>query len=234
MKYSFESTVRYSEVDCKKNLKLNALINYFQDCSTFQSETLGVGLDYMENNNRAWLLASWQIVTEKLPKFNEHIKITTWPYEFKGVYGMRNYIMQDSEDNYLAYANSIWVMVDTTTGKIARSDELQQKKYILSPKLDMEYAPRKIKVTGAPEPLHSFYAENHHLDTNGHVNNGQYVLMARDCIPEAYDMHQLRVEYKLSATVGDLIKPVLYKNEDSYIVDVTDGNENSYAVIEFK
>ena len=47
-------------------------------------------------------------------------------------------------------------------------------------------------------------------------------------------MHQLRVEYKLSATVGDLIKPVLYKNEDSYIVDLTDGNENSYAVIEFK
>ncbi|MGP1441621.1 MAG: acyl-[acyl-carrier-protein] thioesterase [Anaerovoracaceae bacterium] len=234
MKYSFESKVRYSEVDYNQNLKLNTLIDYFQDCSTFQSETLGVGLDYMDDNHQAWLLASWQIVIKRLPKFNEDIKITTWPYEFKSVYGMRNYIMQDSEENYLAYANSIWVMVDTSTGKIFRPDEHQHKSYILSPKLDMEYAPRKIKISGEPESLHNFYVENHHLDTNGHVNNGQYVLMAKDCIPETADIHQLRVEYKISAMAGDLIQPVLYRNEDSYIVDLTDGYGKSYAVTEFK
>lgn len=234
MKYSFESKVRYSEVGYNQNLKLNTLIDYFQDCSTFQSETLGVGLDYMDDNHQAWLLASWQIVIKRLPKFNEDIKITTWPYEFKSVYGMRNYVMQDSEENYLAYANSIWVMVDTSTGKIFRPDEHQHKSYILSPKLDMEYEPRKIKISGEPESLHSFYVENHHLDTNGHVNNGQYVLMAKDCIPETADIHQLRVEYKISAMAGDLIQPVLYRNEDSYIVDLTDGYGKSYAVTEFK
>ena len=36
--YEFNSRVRYSEIDHHGTLTLPALINYFQDCSTFQSE----------------------------------------------------------------------------------------------------------------------------------------------------------------------------------------------------
>ena len=37
-KYEFEGKVRYSEIDHRATMTLPALINYFQDCSTFQSE----------------------------------------------------------------------------------------------------------------------------------------------------------------------------------------------------
>ena len=40
--YSFDSFVRYSEVGEDKKLTLDGIINYFQDCSTFQSEELQV------------------------------------------------------------------------------------------------------------------------------------------------------------------------------------------------
>ena len=36
--YEFNSRVRYSEIDHHGTLTLPALINYFQDCSSFQSE----------------------------------------------------------------------------------------------------------------------------------------------------------------------------------------------------
>ena len=42
--YSFKSRVRYSEVGEDKKLSLNGIINYFQDCSTFQSEMLNNGV----------------------------------------------------------------------------------------------------------------------------------------------------------------------------------------------
>ena len=35
--YSFDSRVRYSEVDEDRKLSLTGVINYMQDCSTFQS-----------------------------------------------------------------------------------------------------------------------------------------------------------------------------------------------------
>ena len=43
--YSFNSRVRYSEVGEDKKLTLNGVINYFQDCSTFQSEMLNNGVE---------------------------------------------------------------------------------------------------------------------------------------------------------------------------------------------
>ena len=44
MKYSFTSRIRYSEIGEDGNLTLPGLINYFQDCSTFQSEAIGEGV----------------------------------------------------------------------------------------------------------------------------------------------------------------------------------------------
>ena len=93
--YSFKSRVRYSEVGEDKKLSLNGIINYFQDCSTFQSEMLNNGVERLEELHRVWVLSSWQIVIERYPKLCEEIEIGTWPYYFKNFAGYRNFIMRD-------------------------------------------------------------------------------------------------------------------------------------------
>ena len=50
--YSFDSRVRYSEVDENRKLSLTGMINYMQDCSTFQSEDLNMGIDYLTEKHR--------------------------------------------------------------------------------------------------------------------------------------------------------------------------------------
>ena len=49
--YTFDSRVRYSETDENGNLSLESLIDYMQDCTNFQSEDLGVGLEYHRQKN---------------------------------------------------------------------------------------------------------------------------------------------------------------------------------------
>lgn len=83
MSYQYRSRIRYSEIGEDKKLTLPGLVNYFQDCSTFQSEELGVGLDRLGERRRAWLLASWKIVIDRLPQLGEEIITETWPYDFK-------------------------------------------------------------------------------------------------------------------------------------------------------
>ena len=46
--YQFKSRVRYSETGVDARLSLVGIMNYMQDCSTFQSEDCGVGLAYLE------------------------------------------------------------------------------------------------------------------------------------------------------------------------------------------
>ena len=50
-------------------------------------------------------------------------------------------------------------------------------------KLDMDYAPRKIILPGEYQQQEAFAVQKHHLDTNHHVNNCQYVQMAMDYLP---------------------------------------------------
>lgn len=46
--YTFDSRIRYSETDETGALSLLGVINYMQDCSTFQSEDIGLGVEYLE------------------------------------------------------------------------------------------------------------------------------------------------------------------------------------------
>ena len=56
--YSFDSRVRYSECDEGAMLSECALVNYLQDCSTFHSESVGLGVSYMIAHHYAWLITA--------------------------------------------------------------------------------------------------------------------------------------------------------------------------------
>ena len=105
--YHFDSRVRYSETDEQGQLSLTGILNYFQDCSTFQSEDLGMGVGYLKEHGRAWWLTSWQIVIDRYPSLGEEITVSTWPYDFKGLYGYRNFAITGSDGRYAARANMI-------------------------------------------------------------------------------------------------------------------------------
>ena len=77
MKYSFDSRIRFSETGENKCLTLNGIINYFQDCSTFQSEDIGVGMKFLEERQQVWVLSAWQIVVERYPKLCEKVTISS-------------------------------------------------------------------------------------------------------------------------------------------------------------
>lgn len=80
MPYQFQSRIRYSEIGENKRLTLPGLINYFQDCSTFQSEELGNGVNDMYTKGKVWVLAYWQIEINKLPVLGEAITTQTWAH----------------------------------------------------------------------------------------------------------------------------------------------------------
>ena len=81
--YTFDSRVRYSEVGEDARITVNAIIDYMQDCTNFQSEDLGVGLEYHKKKQLMWVLNSWQIVIEKYPAMGEEITVGTQAYGFE-------------------------------------------------------------------------------------------------------------------------------------------------------
>lgn len=233
MKYKFESRVRYSEIGPDKNLTLNSIVNYFQDCSTFQSEALGLGLDNLIKQHHVWVLSFWHIVVNRYPRIGEEIVTSTWAYDFKGFYGSRNFSMTDEQGNILAYANSLWVLMDLESGRPTKINQEEIDGYGLEERLDMDYKSRKIPIPIDMTIQKAFPVRRYHIDTNNHVNNGQYIQMAREFIPEDFVVKQMRVEYKKQAVYGAIITPKVSCTDGTYTITLCDQEEAPYAVIEF-
>jgi acyl-ACP thioesterase len=230
--YHFDGRVRYSETDEQGRLSLTGVMDYLQDCSTFQSEDLGMGIRYLTAQNRAWWVTSWQIIIERYPVLGEEIRISTWPYDFKGIYGYRNFAIEDRDGNYLVKANSIWFFYDTMHQRPVRPQRADIEGYgECEPPMDMEYAPRRIALPGEYAQLEAIRVSRHHLDTNHHVNNARYIEITKELLPESLKVKEIRAEYKKAAVLGDYMIPRVTKGEDGYITALCDAQGAAYAVI---
>ncbi len=231
--YKWDGRVRFSEVGEDKRLTLDSIVNYFQDCSTFQSEDLGNGMEVLERMHRVWVLSSWQIVVNEYPKLGERIVTGTWPYNFQRFLGSRNFIMYGEDGRVIAYANSLWTYLNTENGRPIRIDDEVAELYQTEPKYDMDYADRKIALPDGMTEQEPFLVDVHHLDTNHHVNNGQYVKMAGRYLPKDFEVAQMRAEYKKSALLGDRICPMVHYGEKQVVVSLNDETGRAFTVVEF-
>ena len=233
MGYGFPGRVRFSETGADKKLTLCGILNYFQDCATFHSEDIGVGIDFLAARNRVWVLSSWQSCVDRYPDVCENIEVATYPYEFKGLLGMRNFTMKTREGELLAWANSVWSFLEVSTGRPARVEADIRERYGLDEKLDMDYAPRKVPMPEEGEPREPIVVRQEYLDCNSHVNNGKYVQLAADYLPADFAVGQMRAEYKRQAMRGDVLYPLVEQGDGLCRVALCDEEGKPCEITEF-
>lgn len=232
--YSFESRIRYSEVDCEGKLTLNSILDYFQDCSSFHSEDLNRGMEYLKEKEMAWVLVSWQVEIKRYPSYGEYVTVGTWPSNFKGILGKRNFVLKEKSGDKLAYADTTWTLIDTKTGRPIRIPQEIVEAYELEQPLPMKDESRKIQLPEDMRECAPCEVQKFHLDTNQHVNNGKYILMAQEYLPQDFKIRKMRAEYKKSAVYGDSIFTWMYSKYGRVIIALCDAQKDPYAIIEFE
>ncbi len=235
--FSFESRIRYSEVDKDCKLTLASLLNYFQDCSTFHSETVGYGVEYLANHKQAWIVMSWQIVVKEMPHLMDEVVIETEPYEMKAFYGRRSFAMRRKSGEVLAYANSVWALVDLSGEKpvptVVPQDMIDG--FTLGEPFDyeMEKIGRKLKMPEGMEEMDRLTVPADYIDSNGHMNNQKYIQVAENYLPQDFQTGEIRVEYKTEAKLGDEIVVSVLAEDDRVSVALNDVHGKTYALVIF-
>ena len=214
--YEFDGRVRYSEIGHRGTMTLPALINYFQDCSIFQSEALGLGTGRLRQDKKAWVLSYWQIIVDRYPKLCEKITTGTFATAFKGLFGDRSFYMKDESGQQIACANSIWVFMDLEKGRPVRPTAEHINPYGTCEPLDMPYEGRKIVL-----PEQSREQE-------------PFPVMALEMAPGDLQVKQVRVDYKKSAVLGDMVFPRVSEEEGRIVVELCDESVTPYAIVEFR
>lgn len=232
--YSYDAIVRYSETGGRKTASMATIANYFQDCAILQSEEVGIGLDYLAEHNRAWFLISWQIEVDRYPELGEQIKIRTWAYDFKASLGFRNIDVLDGEGNRIVKAASIWSYVDTENMRPVKIDQEVAEAYPMEPAIDMEYAPRKIKLWGEYTKVDTRRVKSYQIDSNNHMNNEAYIALAQEYVEDITDIIAVRAEYKMQYVKDDVI--VVKKARDGKYEQILlcDEEDRVKCVVQFE
>ena len=231
--YEFSFQVRFSDIDGEGNMSLDALINAFQDCSTFHAEALGAGVDTLHRYHRAWVIAHWYVVVDRYPHLFDHLTIGTFPTRIRGPIADRSFYAINEAGEVLARGSSSWIYVDMQTGKPVRPSAEHIALYTLGTPLTMPPEKRKVAVPDALVAVEPCAVLRHHLDSNNHVNNGKYIEIALDILPFDLTPRQVRVDFRQAAHLGDAIYPSYRQQEHTTTVLLADAAQNAYAVVEF-
>ena len=141
--------------------------------------------------------------------------------------------MVDDDGNRIACADSLWVLVNLATGKPTRIPADIGDRYELGSPFTMEKTNRKIllpedAVCEEPVPVQRYF-----LDTNHHMNNGKYIMVAQSYLPSDFPVASFRVEYRNQAHLGDLLHPYVTITPDRVVVNLCNEDKVPYASLEF-
>ncbi len=239
--YSIKTRVRYTEIDEQRKLTLFGIINYFQDCSTFHSEDLGVGMEFLEQRNLAWWLLNWQIDILRRPVLGEEIEVGTFAYDFKTFFGMRNFFIKDSDGNVICRADSKWIHMDLAKQRPTKADANAIALYLNHnhPRFAMYELLSCGEEFLKPVFVKRMVVTRFILDTYRHVNNARYVDIALEGIYDYLselscdafsEVVSLKAEYKRAATLGDELIIKIHASENGFAVHI-DGDEQNFAKI---
>ncbi len=225
-------------------LRIDALMNYFEELALLQSEAEGVGLEYYRKHGVIWLLHGFDIRFVHPPAFNDRIVVRTIPSSVYRFMGFRNYRVLDTDERELATANSSWIFLDTNKKRPIRVDENMKRAYghqgTPEERMHMDEIP---SLSGA-DYMASFRVLTADIDINQHVNNVVYVKWALESIPHSihktHRMDRLQVQWLKETFAGNKVdvKTQCIANQDHlrclHSIKGNDGHEKSRLVTHWK
>ncbi len=175
----------------------------------YQSETLGVGIDYLTENNMAWVLYKWDITMESYPLLNDTIKVETFAHSFKRFYADRKYEIFDGKGNKIGHADSVWILINTDRRRPIRVTKDMYEVYGIDDSNNTPIDIENILSINKVDSEKSFQVRYSDIDTNIHVNNVKYAAWALETIPKDiilnYELKNIKVTYIKETTYGETI-----------------------------
>lgn len=205
-----EYEVHYYESDYKKRALMTSLIDYFNDVATYQSEVLGIGIDYMRSNDMAWVLYKWDINVKEYPKYGEKVLVRTEPCAVKKFYAYRRFYILNSNNEIIATAKSLWLLINTKKRRPMRISENFIKVFGLTDENNDILEIDDIMKPSIDEASIGFKIRYSDIDTNGHVNNEKYAGWIIESVPldivTKYTLVNMKITYKKETKYGENIR----------------------------
>jgi medium-chain acyl-[acyl-carrier-protein] hydrolase len=224
--YQFEKDYKIHVYDTGPDgrLSLYSLFNYLQDIASEHAARLSFGRDDLMKENRFWVLSRIAADIGLWPGWEETIEVRTWPRGTDKLFALRDFDVLYPDGKHIASCSSSWLVVDRTTKRIQRPDELLTH-------FNSEIAIKNSlgRNAGKVEPASlqgkesdKFRINVSDLDVNLHTNNVRYIKWATD----TYDLDFILHHTAVSLEVNYLAESVW--GEEVFLRSDNENNDNSF------
>ncbi|MCR4765196.1 MAG: acyl-[acyl-carrier-protein] thioesterase [Bacteroidaceae bacterium] len=213
-------------VDFTGHLTIGVLGNHLLNVAGFHSHDRGFGIDRLNKEHYTWVLSRLALEMYDLPLQYEPFTIETWVENVYRLFTDRNFAVLNKDGKPIAYARSVWAMIDTETRKpvdLMAIHDGDIAGYICDKECPID-KPSRIKVS-SQEPEIVLPVKYSDMDINGHVNSIRYIEHILDLFPvETFKEKRVRrFEMAYVAETMSTDSMALYINKeniDHYDVEV--------------
>jgi medium-chain acyl-[acyl-carrier-protein] hydrolase len=183
MEFKKKYRIHVYETGPDGKLNLYSLFNYLQDIASDHAIRLGFGRDDLMRENRFWVLSRIYAEITMLPVWEDSIIVKTWPNGTDKLFALRNFDVSFPDGRHIASATSSWLILDRTTRKVQRPDNILAKFYSdLHPdQSPIRYASKIEPSAGESKETTQYRIRVSDLDINLHTNNVKYLTWVSDC-----------------------------------------------------
>lgn len=205
MRYSTQIKLYNNYFDKNGRLSAKSILGFFQGIASYHAEEIGVGHEFMQQNNLYWVISKVKFDVVKNPEINQDVIIETWPHEKGRIDFIRDYRITDIYGNVLVIGSSEWCVIDAITRRLMRTDNINYNGEAYN-KSNYEDKFTKIRLMGMElEYKYTHKVMPSEIDTNKHMNNTNYANVVYNVI-ENRDISHFELNYLSECLEGEELK----------------------------
>ena len=204
----FEADIRIRsfQVDINKNLSIPSLLGINQERAIHHTEMLGYGKEKTLDKGYLWIITAQHFHIERLPVYDEKIKIITYPGKQRSFFLPRYLEIVDQNGNRLVKGTTLWALIKKENRKILEPSDIG---IVIQGEEKGTEIPPFFSLPKEDTSDQRFYrkADYSNCDLNGHINNTRY---AEEClrhipndIVRNYPIKEIGAKYRKEVRLGE-------------------------------
>jgi medium-chain acyl-[acyl-carrier-protein] hydrolase len=235
--------VRSYESDPSGHASTLSLCNYLQEAASNSAFQLGFSKEQLDG--KTWVLSRLVVEVNRYPAWREDVTVRTWPSGAEGLFGTREFVMEDAAGQRLGAATSDWLLIDVERRRPVRIPDSIIALGITGMEKPVPGAQKRLEVPQRSELERSFTARYSDLDPNGHVNNVRFIEWALEGLPgihrEQNRISRLEIHFKTEMVLGESVKVVSDLPTDGAmpasrhrLENATDGRDVAHMAVQWR
>jgi acyl-ACP thioesterase len=205
-------SLRYSDMDERGEATPTALLGLLEDAAFTHCDDAGWGVHRLVSAGLGWVLLRGGLEMSRYPVAGRPFTVETWCSKAKLFYGEREYRIRSGEGEVLGWARSLWLFCSIERKR--PTPILDEFVRAWAPD-GTRSGPMELGEVDFPESPGAassppFEVRRSDIDTNGHVNNVNYLAWALEALPgetmKDYYLASIRGQFKREVTYGSAVR----------------------------